>query len=235
MTSKNNKRFILSGILLAVSVALYALYEILLGDHYANYGIKHTVAWGRIIFTIIGSVILLLYCFGLHKTKASKIVYFVGFGVYSLFDIYIFICNIADGYFDLYTLENILSIAVISFMITAKIKINKNIAIAGTVVFADYALAWIVTIYDEFSSGLLLLVSSFIWLTFYAYFIVTFIAFFNIWLAEGGNMIFKKKAAHSMVKTPLEDNLISLKQLLDNGVITEQEYKQKKTDILNKL
>ena len=63
------------------------------------------------------------------------------------------------------------------------------------------------------------------WLLLELYIVIEFLAFRSLWKIECGN-IFEKKAIE--IKTPLEDNLLSLKQLYDNNVITEEEYNRLK-------
>lgn len=234
MSIKNNKKLTLSGILLVVSTVCYALYQILLSTYIEGfYGISdYPIAWNNIIFTVICAVALVSYCFVFSRTKLNHIVYYISFGMFALLNTYFCITNISDGHFDLYTLSDTLFFAITVIMLIVKVKSSKGVSVAGMVIFGAYAVVQILAVISDLVSGFH--IGGFIWLIFDAYLVIEFIAFFNIWLAEGGSITTKKKAP-TVVKTPLENNLVSLKQLYESGAITEQEYNQKKTEILNIL
>ena len=123
-------------------------------------------------------------------------------------------------------------------MIIVKTKSSTELSIAGTVIFGVYAVVqiiilagWIIIPFGFYINFYLLM--------FVAYTVMEFIAFLNIWLAEGGNISIKNKVTKNkapiIVKTSPEDDLISLKQLYESGAIDEREYNQKKAEILNKF
>ncbi len=232
MITKNNKKLIISGLLFIPAIVCYILYQILLWSYITGFcGVEHYhIALENIIFTTICASILILYCFVLHKTKLEKKFCLFGFGAYALLNMYFILST--DGRFDFYVMSDILFLAITVFMMIAKIKTNKGIYIAGTIAFIIYALTQFIAVVDDLLSGFH--IHGIIWLVFCVYLIAEFSAFFNLWLVECGDLI-STKSQITLIKTPLENDLIALKQLLDNGMISEVEYNRKKFEILNKL
>ena len=232
MVTKNNKRLIISGLLFIIATISYVLYQILLWLNITDfYGVEsYHIAWENIIFTIIYSVILILYCFVLHKTKIERKTYLLGLVAYALLNIYFILST--DGRFDFYVMSDVLFLAITVFMIIEKIKINKGTYISGTIMFIIYALTQFIAVVNDFLSGFR--IGGIVWLFFCVYLIAEFIAFLNLWISECGNLISTKKQT-TLTKTPLENDLMFLKQLLDNGTISEDEYNRKKSEILNKF
>ena len=64
---------------------------------------------------------------------------------------------------------------------------------------------------------------------------ISFIIFLISLLSHISYIIFWNFAVEKRNVSPLENDLIKLKEKYNNGVITEEEYNQRKTEILNKL
>lgn len=228
MSIKNNRKLILSGILLVVSTVCYLLYNIV-GRSNPNVL--------NIIFTVVCAGVLISYCFIFNRTKLNRIVYYISLGLFAFLKAYF--C-VKRNYFNncLFLLYSVLFLAIIAIMIIVKTKSSTELSIAGTVIFGVYAVVqiiilagWIIIPFGFYINFYLLM--------FVAYTVMEFIAFLNIWLAEGGNISIKNKVTKNkapiIVKTSPEDDLISLKQLYESGAIDEREYNQKKAEILNKF
>lgn len=217
--SAKNKKLIISGILLFAAVACRALYLILLN-------INYDIVFWDIISPVIGEVILMSYCFIFNKIKAGSIVCYAGLGIMAVshilyFPSFVGVINTLSAFFEL---------AVIIVIIVAKAKSSKGISTVGTIIFGVYAILLFFTIASDILFGY---INAFTWLSLIIP-IVELIALFNIWSAEN-SIIPLKNRSHQIIKTSLEDDLVSLKQLYDRGAITEQEYNLKKADILKKL
>ncbi|MDD5924266.1 MAG: SHOCT domain-containing protein [Clostridia bacterium] len=240
MSAKNNKKLILSGVLLIVSIVCYFLYYIpffVHGNYWWILGHGFGSSFGNniiiFVFTIIATIVLITYCFMFSKTKLSGIAYCISLGIFALLSGYLCISDIDRPLFIL-TQPLFLAVIVIMLIVKATRASNKGVFIVGTVFFSAYAATEIV--YEMFNliDWYPLIGNLLSNILFYTYLITRFIAFYNIWLAEGGSISFNKKIT-TVVKTSFEDNLVSLKQLFDSGTITEQEYNNKKNQILNKL
>lgn len=204
-----NKNLLLSGILLIVSILCYILHHIIT---YSGFDI----AWSSIVFTLIGTIALILYSFLFNNGKIGNVLYFAGFGALAL--LYASFV-ISRTYFDLYSLSDIAFLLVVVLMIIAKIKTNKGIAITSMVVFCICTLIQLITIIYDLMTGMEIL------LTIDIYLIISSVAFFVLWLSISGKVV--------RTNTQIENNLLSLKNLYETGVITEQEYNDKKESILN--
>lgn len=195
MNVKNNKKLILPGILLIVSILCYIPYEICAR---VSMGISgYDIAWKYVIPVITYTVVLILYCFIFNKkTKLGNYIYFIGFGVFALININACISYIFDGYFDILRYDNILCIAVAVIMIIIKIKPIKGLSIIGMIILGAYALITInITIFYFRYAFSFTYIHSFIMLIYIIKPIIEFIAFFHIWLIEGGNIMFKKNVS----------------------------------------
>lgn len=214
--SLKNKKSLLSGILLVVGMLCYILHHIIT---YSGFDI----AWSSIVFTLIGTMALILYSFLFNNVKIGNVLYFAGFGALAL--LYAsFVIN--RTYFDLYSLSDIAFLLVVVLMIIAKIKTNKGIAITSMVVFCVCTLIQLITtIYDLMTGMEILLVID-------IYLIISSVAFFFLWLSIGSKGLSKNSKVEK-TNTQIENNLLSLKNLYETGVITEQEYNDKKESILN--
>jgi len=225
----NNKKTIISGILFMITAICYSLFQISFGSVIKNqYKMDYLIAWEKIIFTTIGAIFLMLYCIILHKTKLGKIFYLLGFGIWALTNIYFVFST--DGRFDLHVMSDILFFTITIFMLLLKVKPNKIIFGIGTTVFIIYSLIQFVAVISDTYIGFPIIVPCFL----FVYLIARFIACFNLWLLENCNLTFKKESKLS-TKTSLENNLISIKQLFDNGEISEEEYNQKRKELLKEL
>ncbi len=238
MIAKINKKLIFSGILLFIATVCYALYQMLFSSFLKEvFGIENlpvfwvTNTFANIIFISIRAIVLITYCFLPNKIKAGKIIYFFGIAAYILSSVY-FILS-ADGRFGFYVMSDILFLSMTVFMMVVKIKTNKVISTIGTMAFIFYALSkFVAVVLDQLNS---IYIGAGISLSaFFVYLMAEFIALFNIWLVEGGNLTFAKRQKVE-VKTLLQDDLMFLKQSLDNGTISAEEYNRKKLEILNNL
>lgn len=227
MITKNNKKLIISGILFIIATVCYPLDEILLHSYYSG-GLAIRISYATIC-KIISFIILALYCFVLHKTKAEKMVYLFGFIAFALFFPF-YTVNRTGNIF--YMMNIILFLTITVFMIMAKIKMNRPIFITGTTVFVAYAVVKIVGFIGWLLDGSDMIVI--VDLIYELYLIAEFVAIFNLWLFESRNSLFNEMQKTSG-KTLLQDDLMLLKQLLDSGRISNEEYNRKKSEILNKL
>ena len=232
MIAKNNKKLIVSGILFIIATVCYSLYQILLHSFMKGFCGAEVVAiaWENITFTTICAIIFVFYCFVLHKTKVEKKIYLLGCGAYALLNIYFILST--DGRFDFYVMSDILFLVITIFMIIVRtIKLNR-VSIIGIILFIIYALTQFIAVINEILNSFY--IGGIIWLVFCVYLIAEISAFVNLWLVECGDSI-STKSQTNLIKTPKENDLVSLKQLLDNGTISEDEYNKKKLETLNKL
>lgn len=241
MSAKNNKRLILSGFLLIIAMVCYILYQELLTDCVSWYFevLEHFrwngwntilfLSWLGVTINVIASFFMILYCFIPNKKALNDFFYFVGFGLFLFLNLYLLIVDLTGGNTLLYPSlkSNLFMVFILIFMLFAKFKNSKVISIIGFICFIMYLLMELASEFNYFNDVTPMVL-------FNIYLFTNLFAIFNIWLAETGNTLFFKKAIET-IETPLEDNLVSLKQLYDSGAITEEEYNEKKTEILNKL
>ena len=219
--SKNNKNFILAGVLFSVAL-FFSILPQLLGVGF--------VVWIKIV-SILRSLILISYCFVFYKTKLSNLVYYIGVGSVALLEAYFFIVDISYG-FSTYPLVELLFAVMAVVLMVKKAKPQKWLVIAGLSAFVIFAVIQIFNVLGNFN-----IVSPSIMMVFILSdisCIIQAIAVLIISLTEQDIPILKKLFGKFIKMTP-EEKLASLKQSYDSGEITEQEYNQKKTKILNKL
>ena len=215
--SLKNKKSLLSGVLLVVGMLCYILHHIIT---YSGFDI----AWSSIVFTLIGTIALVLYSFFFNNKKIGNVLYFSGFiTLVLLYASFV----ISRTYFDVYSLSDIAFLLVIVVMIITKIKTNKAIAITNVVVFCLCVLIQLITAIYDLVTGMKILLAIDIYL------IISSVAFFVLWLSISEKGSLSKSLKAEKTNTQIENNLLSLKNLYETGVITEQEYNDKKESILN--
>ena len=210
-----NKKLILAGSLLVVATICYWIFL----TSNAQLEELDISWWIEAIPTTIEFVFLALYCFKFHKTKANKLTYLIGFGAFGALFAYYLIDDVLSHYpFDILALYCVLSLACSIFFIIVKIKPSRLITIAGTFVIVSYIL--------------LETVLQIAWNGYYSiYLVCESTAFILIWINETS----QKTKAISTKNNSIEDTLVSLKQLYDKGIITEEEYRRKKSELFKQL
>ena len=217
-----NKKLILAGSLLVVSTICYWIFL----TSNAQLEELDISWWIEAIPTTIEFVFLALYCFKFHKTKANKLTYLISFGAYGALFAYYLIDDLIDDVlshypFDILVLSCVLSLACSIFFIIVKIKPFHLVKIVGSFVITSYIVLEILlqvtlNLYDPLFLIVLICEST---------------AFILIWINETS----QKTKAISTKNNSIEDTLVSLKQLYDNGDMTDEEYIKKKSDLLQHL
>lgn len=233
MTSKKQKIFI-SGICFIIATVGYIVYRAFYISAYKNFfGIEYVnrEVW-HILCAIVYNAIFITYCFVLNKKKYGKTIYLFGIGISALSKIYFMLwpSGVFRFLIDMYTISDILFFAIMIFMMIAEIKINTAIQTIVTILFLIYMSVSLAAILAE----LFYVTIDHIFITFLVYFVAEFIAFFSLWQFRINNLLLIKKQT-LLSKTNLENELIKLKRLVDNGMISKEEYNQKKEKILDKL
>lgn len=148
-----------------------------------------------------------------------------------MLEAYFFIVDIRYG-FGTYPFAELLFAVMAVVLMVKKAKPQKWVVFAGLAAFVIFAVIQIFNVIGNFNIVLPSLMMAFILLD--IFYIIQAIAVLSVSLTEEEIAILKKWAGKSKKMTP-EEKLASLKQSYDSGEITEQEYNQKKTKILNKL
>ena len=218
---KKNDKLILPSILLIISfvwnVALQTYWVI--NDEVVLDRMSYIV----MIATVIGVISLTVYGFKYNELKNSKTAYRIGFGTYSLVNAYYFITQMIYGNLPIYYVVDFLLLLICTFMLLCKNKEMKQTKIIGQIIFITYALITLVLIIQDGTW----------YLSFYSSTIMDVIAFYIIWIQENKeNRINNYNHQNTSL---LEMDLIKLKQAYELGKISEQEYSEIKSKILNKL
>jgi len=223
----SNKKLKNTGILFVVSALAYIIYMVLITVRYEMRFSFDSLQ--NIVLTAAVAILLALYCFRFSNERIGKILYLIAFALNTALYTYYCITNLIDDQFTAYVLEEIFYIVIVGSMLATKLKKHTVYFVVGAVGFIGYSLLLLLSLISDLTRGWFDVYS-----LMYEVFVVTeVIALVKLWLIEGGNILFRKKSTTG--KTPLEDNLLSLKQLYDNNIISEEEYNQKKAEILNKL
>ena len=163
----------------------------------------------------------------LNRTKAGNILYYIGFGICAAQNI-----RSIDYSSGIYTVYEFITLAVLLYMIVIRVKNNKGISVVGIVLFGICIVTELVMMTVDITnteqllmsySPLLLLVNicSFCELA----------AFVLIWWNDSRAYIKKNKS----FRPDLENDLIALKDLYESGGITEQEYNNRRKELLDKI
>ena len=178
----------------------------------------------------IGAVSLAIYCFKGNALKIGNILYTFGFASYIVMCSYFVINDITDTHTDILNVlyHSSLIVAAI-FMLLLRYKKNTIAKMATAAGIALYALLQVYFSAKELSEGYF----NIYYIMYEAYAYVELVAFVLLYLIESGFV--GNKVAPMSTQTTLEESLKSLKQMYENNLITEDEYTQKKSDLLNKF
>lgn len=158
-----------------------------------------------VFLDIVSIIMLALYCLWLNNKKFGNIFYYISLGIYIIGDLWWIIY-----YHEIYTLL-LCEIFFMIYLIYIKIKCNKIIAFTGMAFIGIYFIM-------ELLGGGMVGV------------------FFPIplavmWWSESNGYFIKNKT----VINNLKNDLTVLKNLFEEGRISEHEYNKRKTEILNKI
>lgn len=179
------------------------------------HAVSNIIFKGLNIFYIVSDLILTLYCLWLNNKKLGNIFYYISLGIYIIRDLLLIIY-----YHEIFTLWHnkihtlwlwLYEIFFMIYLIFIKIKCNKIIAFTGMAFIGIYFIM-------ELLGGGMVGV------------------FFPIplavmWWGESKGYFIKNKT----VINNLENDLAVLKNLFEEGRISEHEYNKRKTKILNKI
>lgn len=203
----------ISGIMFAVfSISTVAflfinVYNYIFYANVAVIGIKYVFKILQLIFfDVLPPVLISLYCFGLNKTKAGNIIYFIGFGVWALAQAYSIIQSFSDEYysFGLSELMKLLVLLAFVYMIFIKIKSNKGIAVFGGILLVVNSL-YLISNYVATSIIFLILSSSMVGSIIYIVLLGILvlsrdIALILLWLYESKIYFVSKGSSYSLAE-----------------------------------
>lgn len=212
-----------TGIFFIVAAALYAICRVMsivqgvmVADRYdvsgSGYDLTEAILASVQNILIISSsfVLLALYCFKFHKTEKGKFLYVIGLGIYIFMLVYNCYKAISTSYSNVFTSayshidmwERLLFLIALILMLVVKFKANLGIAMAGTVAFGGYAalqlLQLAVDLHKTANGYSVSILDAFRWPRFIlsqGFNIILFLAFFKLWLVEGGNVFFQQAEA----------------------------------------
>lgn len=215
--NKVNKKLTIAGILLVIATICYCFFKASTAP-LENLDISW---WIEAVPTTIELVFLALYCFKFHKSKLNQLTYLIGFVSFGMLFAYYTIDDILYYGYDVITLSCILSLACSIFFIIVKLKASRLVTIVGTLVIVSYILLEI----------LLQIVWGGYYSIYFIFLLCESVSFILIWINE----TMHKAKESSTNKNSIEHSLVSLKQLYENGIITEEEYIKKKSELLQLL
>lgn len=206
-----------TAILFCVSLCLAIIDNIWL----STYGQMMAIAAFFTLIAHLPSILLVVYCL---QRNSKKQLYFISVILYGILSGISFISDIFLDEFQIYSISNLcLTLFAISFVMI-KLRHSRSITIVGTAAFFGFAAIHLFLLASNTSMTIIYNTSA----------IVEEIALYKLWLIESGIFLFPTKSA-STSPTSVEGDLASLKRLHDACVITDEEYAQKKNDILNNL
>ena len=252
--TNSKKKLVLPAILIILAAVFYMAIFFINKYHYLNY----EVPWINIVFTWIGSIGLCCYCL---IPKNRKISYLIVFGGIASLNVHLFITDVTyiqhlsfaiSNFSDLLNVMTLLScviaellmLSICIFMLIVKFTNNRHL-ITGKIFFRMYAIFQLIYIVTNLLSlfyylnlsltyhlndDMYLFEQLIIFVRIIAFAVYCITEYLAIWIIWRHNT--QKPTTTS---NTLENNLISLKQMYDNGTITEEEYNQKKSDIIGKL
>jgi len=226
-----NKKYKTTGMLFLLAAAAYVVYAIgyciQQAVTVAQFHLELDLARSILIYVrnslIIGGSfsLLALYCMKYQKEGKGKLLYFIGLGIYALWQGYSWYVQIeantlpnllrwANLYSVLNMLTIVLTLVVLALMLVVKFKRSRILTVAGMAAFGGWAalLIWSGIInylrsIGAFSQSLTSYVLGFLLFVFFEVFaIMQFAAFFKLWWTEDGNRIFKKKSAEEKEEAP---------------------------------
>lgn len=221
-----SRRRELAGFFLVISFLCYLFSDIFSFLFFRKYYYSATFvfSWIPIIILAAGTITLGFYCFAPLSKKSSQLAYRLGLSIFALLYLYYIIDSIAGtiAFLELF----ILAIVVI---MAAKTTYSYHWRTALKILFIIYGLGRVAI------SILRILSHTHRWELSYlfsdvmygAYEIAEFFAFWLLW---------RTVSAENCDNTyPPKKLLASLKKQYDNGEISEEEYSQRKNEILSKL
>lgn len=222
---KTNKLLKVSGVLLVLSSIAFALYVYLFYNIYHIYHVNFLDSLKTMLPVSLPLIFISLYCFGLNKTKAGNMLYYIGFGVCLLRSLWLIIRNFT--YLNIGTISEYVFLFVLIYFFILKTQNNKSIAVIGIVLLGIYAMLELmhglknIMCAVNITCALLLALSDF----------SKIIALILIWWSTSKPYFTKSNPTVS----DLENEIIALNHLYESGAITEQEYKNKRASLLDKI
>lgn len=220
----NTSKLKVSGILFIATAVVYILSYVLFFTDISVYIVDFSYYIfyyvDDIIFTTLWYAIIAVWCLVIRKYKFSKTYLSLALAFNIFINVYFFFINHALYLYEVFRyLIDILMICIL-------FKPNKTISIIGNITFILYAL-FVISEYYYYILDLYSILYS-------ACLILEFVALYIIWQTQSVRIFLKKKDSLSQPSS-LEEELNSLTIRYDACIITEEEYKAKKEEIIKKL
>lgn len=225
---KKKISLITAGILLIAAVAFFAFNEIgmyiAVGGKYFRSFLLETAVYSFPPFVMAVS----LFCLAFNAKKTGNVLFIIGLAFWAALTVKKGISSLDNG-FIIGIIEKAALLLLLICLAVIKIKPVKGLAVAGAVFLTVFAVMSIVLIERRLTSGAIMIFAQNLEQSIGDAFLIS--AFIIILLNFGRACFVKSKPVDAGPSKEIE----ALKQLYEQGKISQQEYKDKRTELLKRI
>lgn len=225
---KKKISLITAGILLIASVIAYALathFYYLMRSFRIPYDSLRTVASFSLPLILMS---VSLFCLAFNAKKTGNVLFIIGLAFWAALTVRKGISSLDNG-FIIGIIEKAALLLLLICLAVIKIKPVKGLAVAGAVFLTVFAVMSIVLIERRLTSGAIMIFAQNLEQSIGDAFLIS--AFIIILLNFGRACFVKSKPVDAGPSKEIE----ALKQLYEQGKISQQEYKDKRTELLKRI